>query len=57
LGWATLLGWLVFGHAPDSIALIGIALVACGGVVSATMARRRSPRAKEEVAAAPEESV
>jgi drug/metabolite transporter (DMT)-like permease len=57
LGWAALFGWLVFGHAPDAIALGGIALVAAGGVVSATMARRRPPRAREEAAAAPEESV
>jgi len=57
LGWAALFGWLVFGHAPDAVAIIGIALVASGGVVSATMARRRRPRAREEVAAAPEETV
>ncbi|KRB01070.1 hypothetical protein ASD83_05935 [Devosia sp. Root685] len=57
LGWAALFGWLVFGHAPDAIALGGIALVAAGGVVSATMARRRPARAREEAAAAPEESV
>jgi len=56
LGWAALLGWLVFGHAPDAIALGGIALVAAGGVVSATMGRRRTT-AKEESAAAPEEAV
>lgn len=55
LAWAALLGWLVFGHVPDSIGLAGIALVAAGGVVSATMARRPVPR--EEAAAAPEESV
>lgn len=57
LGWAALFGWVIFGHAPDAIAIIGIALVASGGVVSATMARRRRPRAREEVAAAPEEAV
>lgn len=57
LGWAALFGWLVFGHAPDAIAFGGIALVAAGGVVSATMARRRPVRAREEAAAAPEESV
>lgn len=57
LAWAAFLGWLVFGHAPDAIALGGIALVAAGGVVSATMARRRPAPAREEAAAAPEESV
>lgn len=57
LAWAAFLGWLVFGHAPDAIALGGIALVAAGGVVSANMARRRPAPAREEAAAAPEESV
>lgn len=57
LGWAALFGWIVFGHAPDAIAIGGIALVAAGGVISATMARRRPPRAQEEAAAAPEEAV
>lgn len=56
LGWAALLSWLIFNHAPDAVALVGIALVAIGGLVSATKTRRRTS-AREEVAAAPEESV
>ena len=31
LVWAALLGWLVFGHIPDGLSLIGIALVASAG--------------------------
>ncbi len=56
LGWAVLLGWLVFGHAPEPIALAGIALVAAAGITSATMARRRPPSAKEEAADTPQEA-
>jgi drug/metabolite transporter (DMT)-like permease len=56
LGWAALLGWLVFNHAPDSVAMIGIGLVAAAGVTSATLARRR-PRNDEEAATAPQEAV
>lgn len=54
LGWAALFGWLVFGHVPDAIAMGGIVLVASAGVVSATMARKRRPAAREEAAATPE---
>ncbi|SFV34952.1 Threonine/homoserine efflux transporter RhtA [Devosia crocina] len=56
LGWAALFGWLVFGHAPDPIAMAGIGLVAAAGIVSATMARKRPPPAREEAAATPEEA-
>ncbi|CAB1369532.1 DMT family transporter [Denitratisoma oestradiolicum] len=31
--WSTLLGWLVFNHLPDGPAIIGIALIAVGGLV------------------------
>lgn len=30
-----LLGWLVFGHIPDQLALAGMALIAVGGVSAA----------------------
>ncbi len=33
IGFATLAGWLVFGHAPDAWSIAGIALIAlCGGL-------------------------
>ncbi len=31
LFWAVLLGWLVFGHVPDRLAMLGMALVAFAG--------------------------
>lgn len=40
LVWAGILGWQVFSHAPDPIALGGMALVACAGVMSAIRPRR-----------------
>lgn len=40
LVWAGILGWLVFGHAPEPIALAGMALVAVAGIVSAIRPRR-----------------
>ncbi|MCP8882515.1 DMT family transporter [Devosia sp. XJ19-1] len=40
LVWAGVLGWLVFGHAPEPIALAGMALVAIAGLVSAVRPRR-----------------
>lgn len=38
--WAGILGWLVFGHAPEPIAMAGMALVALAGLVSAFRPRR-----------------
>ena len=35
LFWAGLLGWLVFGHIPDAISLIGMAMIALAGAVVA----------------------
>ncbi len=32
LAWATLLGWLIFAHVPDGLALLGMALIAAAGV-------------------------
>ena len=33
--WAGLLGWQVFGHIPDALALLGMAIIAVSGVVVA----------------------
>lgn len=38
LGWAGVLGWLVFQHVPDAAALLGIALVAGAGAGAAVYA-------------------
>ena len=35
LVWAALLGWLVFGHFPDGLTLVGMAIVAGAGVAVA----------------------
>lgn len=40
LVWAGILGWLVFNHAPDPVAIGGMALVACAGIASAIRPRR-----------------
>ena len=38
LVWAALLGWLVFGHFPDGLTLVGMAIVAGAGVAVALRA-------------------
>jgi drug/metabolite transporter (DMT)-like permease len=38
--WAGLLGWLVFGHIPDPVSLLGMAIVAGSGVLVALKTRR-----------------
>ena len=38
--WAGLLGWLVFGHVPDAVSLLGMAVVAGSGVLVALKTRR-----------------
>ena len=38
--WAGLLGWFVFGHTPEPLAIAGMALVALAGIVSAVRPRR-----------------
>ncbi|MET3924144.1 DMT family transporter [Devosia sp. 2618] len=43
LVWAALLGWLVFNHAPEPLTLIGIAIIALAGVLSALRTRRPVP--------------
>jgi drug/metabolite transporter (DMT)-like permease len=40
LVWAGLIGWLVFGHVPGAVSLLGMALVAAAGVLSALDGRR-----------------
>lgn len=40
LVWAGILGWLVFGHAPEPIAMVGMGLVAMAGLISAVRPRR-----------------
>ena len=43
LVWAGLLGWLVFGHIPDALTGLGMAVVAASGIMVA-LRSRRSPR-------------
>ena len=42
--WAGLLGWLVFGHMPDAVSLLGMAIVAGSGVAVALKTRRPPPK-------------
>jgi drug/metabolite transporter (DMT)-like permease len=42
--WAGLLGWLVFGHVPDRLSLLGMAIVAGSGVMVALKTRRPPPK-------------
>ncbi|MBI1171989.1 EamA family transporter [bacterium] len=47
LVWESLLGWLVFAHLPDGLALLGMGLIATGGVFAAlwpVLAQRLSVR-------------
>jgi drug/metabolite transporter (DMT)-like permease len=43
LVWAGILGWLVFGHAPEALALVGMVLVALAGALSG-LRRHRGQR-------------
>jgi drug/metabolite transporter (DMT)-like permease len=52
--WAGLLGWLVFGHVPDALSIVGMLIVAgCGMVVGLKQhtARRRQARQDAEAEA------
>jgi len=40
--WATLLGWMLFGHFPDAPALAGMAIIAGSGLLLAWHERRRA---------------
>jgi drug/metabolite transporter (DMT)-like permease len=42
--WAGLLGWLVFGHVPDAVSLLGMAVIAGSGVLVALKTRRPPPK-------------
>ena len=44
LVWATLLGWAVFGHLPDTLAATGMALIAACGLVNTRRQMRRAGR-------------
>ncbi|MDE2585015.1 MAG: DMT family transporter [Betaproteobacteria bacterium] len=40
--WATLLGWLVFGHLPDGLAAMGMGIIAVSGLWLALSQRRQT---------------
>lgn len=40
LVWAALLGWLVFGHVPDRLSALGMAVIALSGAAVALRSRR-----------------
>jgi len=44
LAWATVLGWAFFDQLPDSTGMLGIAIIAAAGVMTAMGARRPAPR-------------
>ena len=43
IGFATLGGWLVFGHVPDRWSLLGIAVIATCGIGGALVNPPRKP--------------
>jgi len=42
IGFAMLGGWLMFGHVPDTLAFLGMALIAASGVASAWLTVRET---------------
>ena len=42
--WAGLLGYLVFGHVPDAVSLLGMAVIAGSGVLVALKTKRPPPK-------------
>ena len=42
--WAALLGWMTFGHVPDHMSVLGMAVIAASGVAIALNARPREGR-------------
>lgn len=42
--WAGLLGWMVFGHVPDGLTMLGMGIVAASGAMIALHSRRSSAR-------------
>ncbi len=48
LVWAALLGWLIFGHVPDSIALGGMAAILLAGLAVTLLSRSPTPAPQVE---------
>lgn len=49
--WAGLLGWLIFGHFPDGLSLLGMGVILASGVLVALRSRAQAgPAAAEPVA-------
>jgi drug/metabolite transporter (DMT)-like permease len=46
LVWATVLGWLIFGHVPDLLTIVGMLVVIAAGVLVAFRSLRRRPTAR-----------
>jgi drug/metabolite transporter (DMT)-like permease len=46
LVWAGLLGWFAFGHVPDPLSALGMAIIAASGVAIALASRRRAAPAE-----------
>lgn len=46
IAFATLAGWLVFDHAPDALAWMGIAVIAASGVGNALLSAREQARTR-----------
>lgn len=44
--WAALLGWLVFGHIPDTLSAAGMAIIAASGLALALGERRSADQAR-----------
>jgi drug/metabolite transporter (DMT)-like permease len=42
LGWAGLLGWLVFGQVPDALTVLGMSVIAASGLMTAIKSRQSS---------------
>lgn len=43
LVWATMLGWLIFGHVPDGLTILGMLVVIAAGVLVAFRSLRKAP--------------
>lgn len=57
--WAGLLGWLVFGHVPDRVTILGMCVIAASGAIVAFRPRRSTasqPGESRAAAAMPEAS-
>lgn len=51
--FATLVGWIWFGHAPDGMTLLGIAVITACGAVGTWLSSRELPQTPAEPAAQP----